>query len=38
MGVESLPKKMKAVQVVEYHKPYAINTVDVPTELHTHDL
>lgn len=38
MGVESLPKKMKAVQVVEFNKPYKINTVDVPTDLQPHDL
>lgn len=33
-----LPSKMKAVQVVEYNKPYKINTVDVPSELGPHDL
>lgn len=33
-----LPKKMKAVQVVEYKKPYKINEVDVPTDLQSTDL
>ncbi len=31
MGAEDLPKKMKAIQVVEYHKPYQINEIYVPS-------
>lgn len=38
MGVENIPKKMKAIQVVEYKKPYEINEVDVPSELGPADL
>lgn len=38
MGIEELPKKMKAIQVVEYHKPYQINEIDVPRELRDDDL
>lgn len=38
MGIESLPKKMKAVQVVEYNKPYQLNEVDVPSDLGPKDL
>lgn len=38
MGVENLPKKMKAIQVVEYKKPYKINEVDVPTDIGPDDL
>ena len=38
MAPPDLPTKMKAVQVVEFNKPYQINTVDVPTDLHPTDL
>ncbi|KAK5173662.1 uncharacterized protein LTR77_002343 [Saxophila tyrrhenica] len=38
MGVENLPKKMKAIQVVEFNKPYQINEVKVPTELQPPDI
>jgi hypothetical protein len=30
MATDSIPKKMKAIQVVEYNKPYQINEIDVP--------
>jgi len=38
MGLENVPRKMKAVQVVEFNKPYQINDVDVPTDLAPQDL
>ena len=38
MGLESVPKKMKAIQVVEYNKPYEIREVDVPQDLQPTDL
>ena len=38
MGAAELPKKMKAVQVVEYNKPYQLNEVDVPNDLAPTDL
>lgn len=38
MGIDSIPKKMKAIQVVEYNKPYKINDIDVPSELGPHDM
>ncbi|KAI5358536.1 Putative GroES-like superfamily, alcohol dehydrogenase-like, NAD(P)-binding domain superfamily [Septoria linicola] len=38
MGEENIPKKMKAVQVVEYKKPYEIREVDVPSDLQENDL
>lgn len=38
MGLSDLPKEMKAIQVVEFKKPYRINTVPVPSELGPHDL
>lgn len=38
MADNGLPKKMKAVQVVEFKKPYKINEVDLPTELAPADL
>ncbi len=38
MGIEDLPKKMKAIQVVEFKQPYQINEVDVPTKLQPTDL
>lgn len=38
MGAEEIPKKMKAVQVIEYKKPYEIREVDVPSDLGPHDL
>ena len=38
MGVENVPKKMKAIRVVEFNKPYSIDEVDVPTKLQPSDL
>lgn len=38
MGLQDIPKQMKAVQVVEYKKPYQINTVDVPSDLAPNDI
>ena len=38
MSSKSIPKEMKSIQVVEYNKPYKINTVPVPTSLSPHDL
>ncbi|KAK4890012.1 hypothetical protein LTR27_011231 [Elasticomyces elasticus] len=38
MGLEELPFKMKAIQVVEFKKPYQINDVDVPKDLQPTDL
>ena len=34
----TIPKTMRAVQVVEYKQPYRINTVPVPSNLGPHDL
>ncbi|KAK3942474.1 GroES-like protein [Diplogelasinospora grovesii] len=34
----TIPNEMKAVQVVEYGRPYSINTVPVPSNLGPHDL
>lgn len=36
--VEGIPPEMTAVQVVEYHKPWKINTVKTPQELGEHDI
>lgn len=38
MGMEEVPKKMKAVQVVEFNKPYQINDVEVPVDLQPTDV
>ena len=38
MGIEELPNKMKAIQVVEFNKPYKINEVDVPKDLQPTDI
>lgn len=38
MGMEDLPKKMRAIQVVEFNKPYQINEVDVPSDLKPEDI
>jgi len=38
MSPADLPKKMKAVQVVEFNKPYQLRDVDVPTGLQPTDL
>ena len=38
MGIEELPKKMKAIQVVEFNKPYEIREIDVPTNLQPDDI
>lgn len=38
MGLSSLPKTMKAIQVVEYKKPYKLKDVDVPTNLQPNDI
>jgi len=34
----TVPEMMKAVQVIEYNKPYQIHDVKVPKELGPHDL
>lgn len=36
--VENIPGEMTAVQVVEYKKPWKINTVETPKELGDYDL
>lgn len=36
--VENIPGEMKAVQVVEYKKPYQINTIATPKELGDYDI
>lgn len=36
--VENIPGEMKAVQVVEFKKPWEINTVSTPKELDDYDL
>lgn len=40
MAANNIPKEMKAIQVVEFNKPYKLNTVPVPStaELGPHDL
>lgn len=38
MTPPSIPKRMKAIQVTEYGKPYQINEVDVPQDLGPEDL
>ncbi|SMY26041.1 unnamed protein product [Zymoseptoria tritici ST99CH_1A5] len=38
MANDSIPKTMKAIQVVEYNKPYQINEIDVPSNLDPLDL
>ncbi|KAF6813570.1 alcohol dehydrogenase GroES-like domain-containing protein [Colletotrichum musicola] len=38
MPAPEIPKTMKAVQVVEFNKPYALNSVPVPSDLGPHDL
>lgn len=40
MATNNIPKEMKAIQVVEFNKPYKVNTVPVPspTKLGPHDL
>ncbi|KAK6002898.1 hypothetical protein QM012_001648 [Aureobasidium pullulans] len=38
MDSQSIPKEMKAIQVVEFDKPYKINTVPVPTDLAPEDI
>lgn len=40
MAIQNIPKEMQAIQVVEYNKPYKINTVPVPdaAKLGPHDL
>ncbi|GAB7359351.1 hypothetical protein MBLNU230_g6002t1 [Neophaeotheca triangularis] len=35
---KTLPEKMRAIQVVAYNAPYALNTVPVPSDLSPHDL
>ncbi|KAK0727718.1 chaperonin 10-like protein, partial [Lasiosphaeria miniovina] len=37
-ATSDIPHEMKAVQVVQYNQPYAINTVPVPQALGPHDL
>lgn len=36
--VEDIPGKMKAVQVVEFNKPWEINNIETPKELGDYDL
>ncbi|KAI9664916.1 MAG: hypothetical protein M1821_006364 [Bathelium mastoideum] len=38
MGINGIPDQMQAIQIVELHKPYQINTVPTPTSLSPHDL
>ena len=38
MAISDLPKTMKAIQVVEYKKPYQINSVPVPSDLGPDDI
>ncbi|ETN36356.1 uncharacterized protein HMPREF1541_08633 [Cyphellophora europaea CBS 101466] len=38
MGFEGVPKEMKAVQVVEFNKPYKIHQVPTPSELGDHEV
>lgn len=38
MTTQSIPRTMRAIQVVEFHKPYRINTIPVPSDLGPHDL
>jgi len=38
MGLKDIPQEMKAIQVVEFDKPYEINTVPVPKDLAPEDI
>jgi propanol-preferring alcohol dehydrogenase len=38
MATPSIPSTMRAIQVTEFHKPYQINTIPVPSDLGPHDL
>ncbi|KAF2239314.1 GroES-like protein [Viridothelium virens] len=38
MGINGIPDQMKAIQIVELHKPYKLNTIPTPTSLSPHDL
>ncbi|KAL8842216.1 MAG: hypothetical protein Q9170_000622 [Blastenia crenularia] len=38
MGIDGIPGKMLAAQVVEFNKPYKIHTIPTPTSLSKHDL
>jgi len=38
MTTPSVPRTMRAIQVVEFNKPYQINTIPVPSDLGPHDL
>jgi propanol-preferring alcohol dehydrogenase len=38
MTTPSIPSTMRAIQVTEFHKPYQINTIPVPSDLGPHDL
>ena len=38
MGIENVPRKMKAIQVIEYNQPYQLREVDVPRDLAPPDL
>ncbi|KAL6709789.1 hypothetical protein ACN47E_001218 [Coniothyrium glycines] len=38
MASPHIPAKMQAAQLVEYNKPYAINSIKVPANLAPHDL
>lgn len=36
--IDSIPKEMTAVQVVEFHKPWEIKTIPTPSEIGEYDL
>ncbi|KAI4129230.1 MAG: hypothetical protein LQ338_002342 [Usnochroma carphineum] len=38
MAIEGVPEKMLAAQVVEFNKPYKIQSIPTPTSLSPHDL
>ncbi|TKA25817.1 hypothetical protein B0A50_05572 [Salinomyces thailandicus] len=38
MATPNLPSEMQAVQVVEFHKPYQLTSVPLPSDLSPHDL
>ncbi|KAM0721600.1 hypothetical protein Q7P37_002525 [Cladosporium fusiforme] len=38
MASPNIPDQMRAIQVTEYHKPYQISTIPVPSTLGPHDL
>ncbi|KAF2810526.1 GroES-like protein [Mytilinidion resinicola] len=38
MAPQNIPETMLAAQIVEFHKPYKLNTIPVPSSLAPHDL